>query len=107
VTTDTRLAEYDFRRMGRTNPGRAVGARLLGSGAGRPRVRAAEGEAFGVAARRVSAVLQEVAARHPGSRVAVVGHGLTPAAALALLVDGDSRHAPRYALGNVGMAELT
>jgi broad specificity phosphatase PhoE len=38
--------------------------------------------------------------------VVVVGHGLTLAAALALLLDGDPRHAPRYALGNAGMAEL-
>jgi len=38
--------------------------------------------------------------------VAAVGHGLVLAAALALLLDGDPRRAPRYALGNAGMAEL-
>jgi broad specificity phosphatase PhoE len=64
------------------------------------------GEPFGAAARRVATALREVAARHPGARVAAVGHGLVLAAALALLLDGDPRRAPRYALGNAGMAEL-
>jgi broad specificity phosphatase PhoE len=64
------------------------------------------GEPVGAAARRVATALQEVAMRHPGVRVAVVGHGLTLAAALALLLEGDPRGAPRYALGNAGMADV-
>jgi broad specificity phosphatase PhoE len=36
----------------------------------------------------------------------VIGHGLTLAAGLALLLENDPRHAPRYALDNAGMAEV-
>lgn len=64
------------------------------------------GEAFGAGARRVAGVLQTIAGRHRGRRVLVVGHGLTLAAALARLLDGDPRQAPRYALANGAMAQL-
>jgi hypothetical protein len=37
----------------------------------------------------------------------VIGHGLTLAVALALLLDGDPRRALRYALDNAGVAELS
>jgi probable phosphoglycerate mutase len=106
VTTDVRLAEYDFGAWDGLTP-----AELRARGfweAVHEDVEFAPplGEPFAAASRRVATALREIAARHADARVVVVGHGLTLAAALALLLDGDPRRAPRYALGNAGMAEL-
>jgi broad specificity phosphatase PhoE len=107
VRTDVRLAEYDFGAWDGLTPAELRARGFWDAVQRDPEFAPPLGEPFGAAARRVATALQEVAARHPGARVVVVGHGLTLAAALALLLDGDPRHAPRYALGNAGMAELT
>jgi probable phosphoglycerate mutase len=100
------LREYDFGAWDGLTP-----AELRARGFWREVTRDPEftppaGEAFGTAARRVERALRTIAGRHRGSRVLVVGHGLTLAAALAQLLDGDPRQAPRYALANGAMAEL-
>ncbi len=64
------------------------------------------GEGFSAAARRVGAALRTIAAAHTGQRVVVVTHGLTLAAGLALMLTGDVRKAPQYALPNGGLARL-
>jgi broad specificity phosphatase PhoE len=106
VEPDARLAEYDFGAWDGLTPTELRARGFWEAVQHDPEFTPPQGEPFGAAARRVVAALHGVAARHPGARVAVVGHGLTLAAALALLLDGNPRRAPQYALDNAGMAEL-
>lgn len=106
VRTDVRLAEYDFGAWDGLTSAELRARGFWEAVQKDPEFAPPLGESFSAAARRAATALQEVAARHPGTRVAVVGHGLVLAAALALLLDGDPRGAPGYALGNAGMAEL-
>lgn len=106
VTTDARLTEYDLGAWDGLTPSELRARGFWDAVQRDPEFTPPHGEPFGAAARRVVTALQEVAASHRGARVVVVGHGLTLASALALLLDGDPRRAPRYALANAAIAEL-
>lgn len=106
IKTDARLTEYDFGAWDGLTPAQLRARGFWQAAQRNPEFTPPGGESFAFAARRVAAALQDFAVRHPGSRIAVVGHGLTLASALALLLDADPRRAPRYALDNAGTAEL-
>lgn len=106
MKTDARLIEYDFGAWDGLTATELRAHRFWDAVERDPEFTPPQGEPFGAAARRVVAALRELAASHGGARVAVVGHGLALAAALALLIDGDPRRAPRYTLDNGGTAAL-
>ena len=106
VRTEPGLEEYDFGEWDGLTPAELLARGFWEKVRQDPEFAPPGGEAFSGAARRVAAALRTIAARHHGERVVIVGHGLTLAAALAQLLDGDSRQAPRYALANGGIADL-
>jgi len=106
IATDARLTEYDFGAWDGSTPTELRARGFWHAVKSDPGFTPPQGEPFADSARRVAVALQEIAALHPGARVVVIGHGLTLAAALALLLDRDPRHAPRYALDNAGIAEM-
>lgn len=107
VKTEARLLEYDFGAWDGLTPAELRARGFWHAVQRDPEFTPPGGEPFGAAARRAVAALRDLAASHRDARLLVVGHGLTLAAALALLIDDDPRHAPRYALDNAGTAELS
>lgn len=106
VRVEPDLREYDFGAWAGLTPAELRAHGFWQEVTRDPQFTPPSGEPFGGAARRVVGALRAIAARHPDERLVVVGHGLTLAAALAQLLDGDPRQAPRYALANGAVADL-
>jgi probable phosphoglycerate mutase len=106
VRPDADLVEYDFGAWDGLTPAELRARGFWGEVARDPEFAPPGGEPFAGAARRAAAALGRIAAESAGRAAIVVSHGLVLGAALALLLEGDPRSAPRYALANGGLAEL-
>src|SRR3989442_755381 len=107
VQVDPGLSEYDFGEWDGLTPAELRERGFWQAVRQDARFAPPGGEPFVEAARRVVAALSAIARAHVGGSVVVVGHGLSLAAGLALLLRGDPTEAARYALDNGGMAELS
>ncbi len=103
---DPRLIEYDFGAWDGLTVAELKDRGFWAAATRYPEFAPPGGEPVLGAARRVVAALSDIAAAHRGARAVVVGHGLSLAVALALMLENDVREAPRYTLPNGGLALL-
>ncbi len=100
------LHEYDFGEWDGLTPAELQAHGFWAAVSRDPEFAPPGGEGFAAAARRLTVALGRIASLRAGQQVVVVTHGLALAAALALMLASDARHAERYTLPNGGLALL-